>query len=241
MFSQTLQPVALFNAPNNICPGTCTNFTNTSLNATSYNWTFTGANPSVSTDVNPTGICYNTPGQYDVMLIASNATGSDTLLLQNFINVYPYPPPQGITMGGDTLYANQGAVSYQWYYNGVLIPGATNYFFVVTDGGNYNVVCTDANGCEVEAAIFDVPAGLPQQEISSIRIYPNPVSEQIFIASDEMIAGDLLVYNSLGQQIIKSRVSSFALTVDLRKYAPGIYLIELPLAYRKYYKKFLKH
>ena len=119
-------PVALFNAPNHICPGTCTNFNNVSINATSYLWTFAGANPSTSTDVNPSNICYNTPGTYSVSLIATNANGSDTLTLNNFITVYPYPPPQGISQSGDTLFANQGASSYQWYHGGNLIPGSTD-------------------------------------------------------------------------------------------------------------------
>ena len=69
----TAAPVALFSSPNHICPGTCTDFTNLSTNATSFEWTFTGANPSSSTDVSPTSICYNTPGSYPVTLIAIGA------------------------------------------------------------------------------------------------------------------------------------------------------------------------
>lgn len=57
--------------------------------------------------MNPIGICYNSPGQYDVMLIASNANGIDTLFLPNFVTVYPYPAPQGITQSGDTLFQMQ--------------------------------------------------------------------------------------------------------------------------------------
>ena len=44
MFTQSALPVALFSAPNHICPGTCTSFNNLSLNATSYLWSFPGAN-----------------------------------------------------------------------------------------------------------------------------------------------------------------------------------------------------
>ena len=44
---------------------------------------------------------------------------------------------------------------YQWYYDGILIPGATDYFYIAPQSGNYNVVATDANDCEVEAVIFD--------------------------------------------------------------------------------------
>ena len=92
-----------------ICPGTCTDFTNFSVNASSYQWFFPGANPSVSTDVNPSIICYNIPGVYDVSLIATNGNLTDTMLLSNYITVYPFPAAQGITQNGDTLTAIQGA------------------------------------------------------------------------------------------------------------------------------------
>ena len=60
----------------------------------------------------------------------------------------------------DTLFANQGAVSYQWYHNGVLISGATDYYYIATGSGNFNVVSVDIDGCQVEAAIFYVGAGI---------------------------------------------------------------------------------
>src|SRR6185369_199045 len=101
--------------------------------------------------VNPTQICYNTPGTYPVSLIAWNSADTDTITLNNYITVYPYPAPQGISQSGDTLIANAGAVSYQWYHNGLPVAGATNYFYIATEGGDYNIVATDANGCEVEA------------------------------------------------------------------------------------------
>jgi len=129
------QPVALFMAPNTICPGTCIDFINQSQGALSISWSFPGGIPSVSTDVNP-NICYNVPGSYDVTLIATNALSSDTLALNNYMTVNPFPPPQGILQNGDTLFSNAGAVSYQWYHNGVLIPGATDYYYVAPESSD---------------------------------------------------------------------------------------------------------
>src|SRR5205085_919462 len=111
----TTFPLALFVADHSLCPGTCTSFDNLSLYGTSYQWNFAGATVTTSSDVNPQNICYNTPGNFDVTLIVSNQNGSDTLVLPNYINVYPYPPPQSISQNGDTLFALQGAQSYQWY------------------------------------------------------------------------------------------------------------------------------
>ena len=215
-----------------ICPGTCTDFTNLSFNATSYQWFFPGANPSVSTDVNPTVICYNTPGSYDVTLIATNGNLSDTLVFTNYITVYPYPPPQGISQNGDTLTANQGAVSYQWFHDGILIPGATNYFYVATESGNFNVVATDVNGCEVEAVIFDVVAGIKTAVGSEqIVIYPNPAGEKLTVSRKQYAINTISIYNRLGQIVFcqrKPKVSlDGVLEVDLTSLAGGLYWLEL--------------
>ena len=173
-----VRPVALFTAPNTICPGTCTDFINQSQGAFSFAWSFPGGIPSVSTDVSP-NVCYNVPGTYDVTLIATNSLSSDTLALNNYITVYPFPPPQGILQNGDTLFAIAGAVSYEWFLNGTLISGATDYFYVATESGNYNVVATDVNGCEVEAVLNDVIASSSQFAVGSLQlaIFPNPVNE----------------------------------------------------------------
>lgn len=134
----------------------CKFFRNESANAVSYQWFFPGGFPAVSNDENPPSICYNSPGSYDVTLIATNANGNDTITIPGYITVLPYPAPPGISQSGDTLFANQGAVSYQWYHNGVLISGATDYYYIATGSSNYNVVAVDIDGCQVEAAIFDV-------------------------------------------------------------------------------------
>jgi hypothetical protein len=237
-----VQPNALFNAPNHICPGTCTGFNNLSTNATSYQWTFAGANPPVSADSSPSNICYNSPGSYSVQLIASNSVTSDTLTLNNYITVYPYPSPQGILQSGDTLTANQGAISYQWYKDGNMIPGATDYFYVAATGGNYNVVATDSNGCEVEAAIFDVVAAVEAavKEKTQLHLYPNPVKETLFFNCDHLTgtAVKISVYNILGVEIYSNALPVRA--IDFSAFPAGTYFIEAAFTGSSFRTIFLK-
>jgi PKD repeat protein len=230
-------PIALFSAPNYICPGTCTDFLNLSQGAISYIWTFSGASPNTSSDQNPANICYNTPGTFPVSLIAINTATSDTLTINNYITVYPYPPPQGILQSGDTLFANAGAVAYQWYYNGNMIPGATQYFYVAPQSGNYNVVVTDANDCEVEAVIFDVVAALSEfafgPEISGqLAIFPNPVSATLNISGFEMDGSEkeISIYNLLGELILAVTPESYREqtgSIDVSKLTSGIYWLTI--------------
>jgi len=242
----TITPIALYNAPNHICPGTCTDFTNLSVNATSYLWTFAGANPSSSTDINPSNICYNTPGMYSVSLIATNATGSDTLTLNNYITVFPSPPPQGISQSGDTLFANPGASGYQWYFNGTIISGATNYFYVAQASGDFNVVATDANGCEVEAVIFNVVASVNTIEEQEILIFPNPVEDKVKIHKSEVIrtATEISIYNMMGEIVWKGqqevRTRNQDVIIDVTKLPSGIYYLELISERKTFRSKFVK-
>ena len=60
----------------NITIGDCINFTDRSSGSpTSWTWTFQGAETVTSNQQNPTNICYNTPGAYNVTLYVQNAEG----------------------------------------------------------------------------------------------------------------------------------------------------------------------
>lgn len=81
-------PIANFSAtPNPVIVGNIVQFTNLSTNGpNTYQWTFEGGVPGSSTDPNPS-VQYNSPGSYDVTLVATNAYGSNTKTVLNYIVV----------------------------------------------------------------------------------------------------------------------------------------------------------
>ncbi len=82
------EPISNFQA-NIVLPGVgdMVEFTELSTcNATSFAWVFEGGTPATSTQANPT-ITYNSAGEFDVTLTVSNATGSHTLTMTNYIQV----------------------------------------------------------------------------------------------------------------------------------------------------------
>ena len=83
-------PIADFVADfTNIPTGTSINFTNLSYgNYDSLHWYFTGGVPNNSTINNPTGIAYNTAGDYTVTLYILGHNGSDTLIKNLYIHVF---------------------------------------------------------------------------------------------------------------------------------------------------------
>ncbi len=72
-----------------ICKMHSVNFTDQSLGgATSWLWTFEGGEPASSTEQNPS-VYYENPGNYDVELIVSNGSESDTITKSDYITVNP--------------------------------------------------------------------------------------------------------------------------------------------------------
>ena len=85
---QQQAPSANFTANQTIVTaGTSVAFTDLSTNnPNNWAWTFPGGVPNQSTQTNPT-VTYNTPGTYDVSLVAANVAGNDTETKVAYITV----------------------------------------------------------------------------------------------------------------------------------------------------------
>ena len=80
--------VSFFANTTNICKNACVSFTvNSTNNPTSWSWSFPGGVPSTSINQNPSNICYNNPGTYNVTLTATNAGGSNSKTTNGYITV----------------------------------------------------------------------------------------------------------------------------------------------------------
>jgi len=224
-----------FAADTVLCEKFCINFFDQSTNnPTSWQWQFPGGDPSSSTGQNPTNICYNSPGTYDVTLITTNAYGNDTLTLHNYITVYPTPPFPTITQVGYTL-TSSPAPYYQWQLNSANIPGATNQSYTILQSGYYTVVVGDSNGCINSFTEYVLISGIDDGNgDANISIYPNPSSGSFIVELlNRLTVGEVSidVVNTLGQIIFSSigKVSSseFKKEIDLGNVAGGIYFIEI--------------
>ncbi len=228
-------PIALFQSSDSvICANDCINFTNQSTNATSWQWTFAGANPSSSTAENPQNVCYPIAGNYSVKLIASGAGGSDTLIYSNYIKVSPSPPPPNIIQSGDTLKCSTDPsyTSFQWYYNDTLIAGATNTSYKATKNGNYSVEVSNEFGCKIATGINVILNGLQNfyGNGNTIICSPNPASNELTVYGIPFTTSTSLeLYNVLGQKISNTEVpkGEAAITIDVRKLPTGIYFIRM--------------
>lgn len=87
----TTPPVVDFvGTPTTLIVGGTVDFTDLSTNMPdTWAWTFDGGTPGTSTVQNPTGIQYDTPGTYDVTLVAENTVGPATETKVGYIVVSP--------------------------------------------------------------------------------------------------------------------------------------------------------
>ena len=238
-----MPPTSFFNSNNQtICEKFCLNFFDQSTNnPTSWQWQFPGGDPSSSMNQNPINICYNSPGTYDVTLITTNVIGSDTLMLHNYITVYPTPPIPTITQVGYTL-TSSPANFYQWELNAVDIPGATNQSYTILQTGYYTVVVGDSNSCKNSATTYVLISGVDDVSgDAGISIYPNPSSGNFTIEllqSENSGEVSIDAMNTLGQKVFSSQqknsaadfsegVRTYKKQIDLSNSARGIYFIEI--------------
>ncbi len=231
----SLSPQTSFAASDTtICQKFCMDFFDQSgNNPTTWQWSFPGGVPSSSNQQNPTQICYNNPGVYDVTLITTNSFGSDTLVLTGYITVYSTPAFPTITVTGDILTSSY-ASSYQWQFNSVDIPGATNQSYTATQTGYYTVIITDENGCVSSTTVYVEVTGIDENENGlEVLIYEDPVHStiNIEITGKNLTSLNLRVVNSLGQVVFATngnRISSiFIKSIDISKWSAGIYLVSV--------------
>jgi len=152
----------------NIVIGDCINFTDRSSGSpTSWTWTFQGAETVSSTQQNPTNICYNTPGTYNVTLYVQNEAGDyDSEVCEGCIVVENNPTlpiadfeanitiiPVGGVVRFTNLSQNGPFDQWAWHFDGGTpancadsVPPVIAY----TEVGTYNVElrCRKTNGVQ---------------------------------------------------------------------------------------------
>ncbi len=217
-----------------ICQKFCIDFFDqSSNNPTAWHWFFEGGAPSSSNVQNPTNICYNTPGVYDVTLITTNVDGNDTLVHSNYVTVYATPPFPTITQNGYVL-TSSSAYAYQWQLNSYDIPGATNQSYTVTQSGLYTVKVTDINGCVNSANQEVLISGIGEVNDGTVSISPSLSNGSFSIEWFNGLAANKVIVevtNSLGQRVFSSEEhissSHWKKEINLDNLPRGVYFVSV--------------
>src|SRR6185295_4324363 len=128
------------------------------------------------------------------------------------ITVYPTPPPPGLSQRGDTLFASGIYATYQWYYDSTAISGATDSFYVATQSGNYNIIVTDVNGCDVGAGIINVVASVPPSPLGEGwgEVFPNPAKDELIVNWKSLTGKEatLKVFDVFAREIYSTQMTT---------------------------------
>jgi choice-of-anchor B domain-containing protein len=135
-------PAANFIYASGICIGSPATFTNTSTNSpTSYNWTIPGASPVTYTVQNPV-VTFTSAGVYNVTLIATNASGTNSVVKSVTVSPTPTVSVNNATIcsGNSTTLSANGAGTYSWS------TGATTSQIAVSPSVTTIYTVTGSNG-----------------------------------------------------------------------------------------------
>lgn len=148
----------------------------------------------------------------------------------NMIDVIVNPSPDvTITSFGGLFTATPPGDSYQWFIDGIIIPGGTGQSITPTTFGWYTCEVTYPGGCTSLSDPYPWGVVGLEEDAFAFNLYPNPTNGLINITADfdRFENFEIEIYSMLGQVL---RVESFDnisqnVTIDLEDYARGSYMV----------------
>ena len=168
-------------------------------------------------------------------VITSAATLTVNPLPVIVINAAPYQALYpGITTTITAAVSPNAAATYQWYKDGVAIPGATAATIVVDvdNVGDYSVTVNDVNGCSSSSSSLTI-ANAPND---ILFIYPSPNTGQFQVRyyntpGNTSNIRNLTIFDSKGARVYSKtydvNVPYTKMDVNMSNYSKGIYHVEL--------------
>ena len=189
----------------------------------SYSWT-PPIGLSSSTICNPTASPALSIVYTAIITDANGCTATTTLT----IIVNPTPPTPVITQNVDTLFSNTWGDFFVWYLNSVQIgPPPSGSYYVTTVPGNYTVVAWTVEGCSSgpSSSYPYFPTNTLENIFQSeFSVHPNPASSQILVnVPAELKNSALVIYNILGNVVLKNNLYDNRNIIDISALHEGIY------------------
>nr|NQU90467.1 T9SS type A sorting domain-containing protein [Bacteroidota bacterium] len=247
--------VANFNADvTEGCMGMEVAFTDASVGAISWNWSFPGGTPETSTDQNPVVEYNSAAGNYDVILEIGDGTNTTTMTKNDYITVMDVPGQAGPINGDDMVVIgdvkNYDVTSlddctlYEWLLTPedagtmVIEMNVVTITFSETWTGDATLKVCGGNDCgmgafseDFEIIVYD-PTGINEIGATSFNIYPNPNNGEFTL--DLSSAGDkeyeVILINPLGMEILNKTFvvnGIYSEQINVSDLAEGIYYLQL--------------
>jgi hypothetical protein len=97
-----------------------------------------------------------------------------------------------------------------------------------TQSGTYTQVITNAAGCDSTITLNLTLSFTGLDELShSIRVYPNPASEELTIESSSALKGEFILFDAAGRNVLEGGLTGTMTRITLDGIASGFYSIQL--------------
>ncbi|PHR47720.1 MAG: hypothetical protein COA32_07130 [Fluviicola sp.] len=130
-----------------------------------------------------------------------------------------------------TITANATGVDYQWVDcddNYAFISGETNQVFVASENGNYAVILTDGSCVDTSACVEITTVGLLTNNLSeSVRLYPNPVSNEMTIDVSDAVIVSVEVINATGKRVYSESLNASKTKITTTSWDSGVYFVNV--------------
>jgi hypothetical protein len=221
--------------PATVCAGSTYVYTvPTIANATSYVWTLPVGATGTSTTSSISVTFTNPPASGVITVKGTNACGSGTTSPNFTVTINPVPVAV-VTQVGNVLTCTPAGGSYQWYYEGTAISGATSQSYTVINNTGYYWCVVTVNGCSsaISNKVWVEVVGTHELAADAgFTIYPVPNNGK-FTASVRYPVDDtftIMVYNMVGEKLYELKDvttvgGKLDVNIDIRPVSGGMYSV----------------
>jgi len=193
-----------------------------------WEWQFPGGNPTSSFDQNPS-VIYVNAGSYNVSLVATNATGADTLVQQALIIIQAPPVITASITDASSSTSTDGSIE-------IILNGNPTYAIEWSDGssnprlenisaGDYTVTVTDTIGCaNSDTLLVGISTSINDLKLA-VNYFPNPFCNSLLIEAVTRL--NISFYNSLGAVLQDVSLEAGGRFLWGENLQPGIYIMQV--------------
>lgn len=118
--------------------------------------------------------------------------------------------------------------SYQWFFNGLPIEGATNSYWAPQEPGNYAVEVSTEFGCDIESIVYVIENTITENTHETLSLFPNPAATSIRMFM--RTPSDWCIHDGVGRIVLSGKSTASADEIDVSSLVPGIYIVRTATA-----------
>jgi hypothetical protein len=195
----------------------------------------------------PTGIWY-----IEALLKSPYITGG-SLTRKKYFCVGQNPEPiasfniSGSGQNINLINTSSNANTYLWDFGDNTYSKLESPSHTYQPSGNYKICLTASNGCDQDTSCLWFSTGIhPNHTAHDFIIFPNPANEYISIKLPDKETGTILIrlldiYGRAVTEMFKIPPGQDEFTLSTTHIKAGIYLLEINMLLKQYYKKMIIH